>query len=64
MVRDRIPLREKTGFLRKILCCNCLGEKRIIHHIFGSKCLSCGAINDKTIMLDIWMVPETIGNEL
>jgi len=56
--------REKTGGLRKFLCCNCLGEESITDPIFGrKKCLSCGATDFETIRIYItyW---EPTGHEL
>lgn len=53
----------KTGGLRKHLCCNCLGEDFTSDGIIFSKCLSCGAMNDRRIMVIItyW---EPTGHEL
>jgi len=69
MVRNDIPLIErlpaKTGMIRKILCCNCLSEDRVIHPILGWKyCRSCGAKNDPIIILWISVQPDPTGHEL
>ena len=69
MVRNDIPLVErlptKTGFLRKRLCCNCLGEKFVTDSMYPRwKCLSCGAINPQTFRLWIGFEPDPTGYEL
>ncbi len=56
---------EKTGFIMKTLCCNCLGEKFIIDPILiFSKCLTCGAENQDTFRIYIYVVPDPTGYEL
>ena len=53
----------KTGGLRKYLCCNCLGEDFISDGMTFRECLSCGAVNDYRIRIFIthW---EPTGHEL
>ena len=62
---DKNIFRKKTGLLRKILCCNCLSEDRIIRPIKAVWiCLGCGAINDPKITLWISYIPDPTGREL